>query len=670
MQGGFKYKGAFSVKVPTYKPFEPPLTEDEKLLGSLDTQYSNLSKRLEAVGANQIADNRSLFEKMFNLPDEQGPLLDIIEIIERPMRGIQAGLMNLMGENKTGEGFWSGVWAGFSGNRRFTAVEFADEMGWVRQEDLSGTQSFLLNVGIDILMDPFTYFAPMKLAGKIFKRGGKQIIGNLDEPLKKIAAKMADDSIDFTKATAQQVIEYGKKLDEPIDIILDSDLDKLYDGAGSNPLFRYRTSADAPGKAYELALGDLEAELIAKHIEPGLDYMVLGDKTANRAADNIIARGITMADGSKVWVPVRRVEVKDLFTGAYGANKLGLELAEDGSKLTLQQGTEVMSRLTDELKDGLQRFLDDLTVQAKNGNQPLSEYIKDILEPGFKAKRELETTLRKGGGAAAEWLNKNVFARLTRLDEIFKPKYLGKLGVQADEMAEIISQFNLVGMGRLQPDSLVGKARQLYTDFIGNKEASDFLIRNKAFNDFVATQRQTIKGTSGSVGFNAKSLKDKFGLDEATVKEFTELLRDLAMGDQSGKWYSFYEKGPDGQDILRVIRGENLLPRLNITGNIRFSETGLVSPETLLKGERLELSTNIGAGKKLMKDPEFIKLLDDEMSLFMDSLIIRNAGEPVQMQLQLLQKLKTAKSPLVRSMAQVTDQTVNWFKYNFNFRAG
>jgi hypothetical protein len=611
MQGGFKYGGG--AKIPTFTPPKPVLSDDEALRQNLETQYANLGKRLEAVGANQIADNRSFMQKVFNLPEDQNAFLDIIEVIERPMRGIQAGLISLKEGDRFGEGFAEG----FTGDKRFTGVEFLDEMGWVRKEDLNGAQSFLLNVGTDIIMDPFTYIAPLKMMGKLFKKGSGAT-SLLDETYELIGKAMKADGLDLAKATADQWIVYGKNLDTPIDIFKNTDFEKVYKEAGKLDNIRYKgTGKGLPGSTQEAGFAELLAAQLKANGDEGLDFIVGVEKASNHADDLRVFRSVTLADQSKIYVPSRSIEVKDIMGGAFGNNKLGLALDPITNKLTFKNNKN-FKNLPDNVRNVLQDMLTDINQQAAKNGKSVGQYVAETFGTNVAAKNTLEQTLRSGGGAAKEWLEKNIKGWAT---------------MSADEQAKVLMSTRKTG--------------------------------NVEFGKFV--QDTLAKEGPVSMAFNAKTLASKFGVDEATAQGFMDIMGEVATGSKKGQYYGFI----DDTGKLRILKGEHLLDRLDVNGNIGYFPSGRIKKTTKTKTKLLELQSQIKGTGIDLSDDDFLKILDEDMTEFFDSLLVQGAEEADGLVIRMLTSLTSEKAPkIVRQLATAANKAIDTIGFAFNWSKG
>ena len=149
---------------------------------------------MEAVGvtpdelSESAVDNRSIIEKALNLEDDQGMLMDLFEVLDRPVQ-MTKGLIKGLAE---GENPFKSAWDGLSGQTEISSAELMQDLGVIDDPDkLGGVGKFAVNVVGDILLDPMTYFggpvAWMKKSGML---GKKQLANNLTSNVLKKANKL------------------------------------------------------------------------------------------------------------------------------------------------------------------------------------------------------------------------------------------------------------------------------------------------------------------------------------------------------------------------------------------------------------------------------------------------------------------------------------------------
>ena len=149
--------------------FGIPPKEDEvtKQLKGLETQKKNLEERLRAEGIDPDTlggdfDNRNLIEKALNLKPDQGVLMDFFEVLNRPVQAVKGALT--AGQNE--QSILEGAWEGLSGQKETSGREV---FGLGQNEEIGGVAGFVMDVGIDIALDPLTY-VPAGYFLKSFKK--------------------------------------------------------------------------------------------------------------------------------------------------------------------------------------------------------------------------------------------------------------------------------------------------------------------------------------------------------------------------------------------------------------------------------------------------------------------------------------------------------------------
>lgn len=123
----------------------------------VQTQVSNYKTRLEASGINadDAIDTRNVMERLTNLPDNQNWLFDIMELINRPVKGLMGGLENITSPYEQDSSVLKSMADGLTGkNRDFTGAQVVrnifsggaekDGFGW---EDVAG-------FGLEMTLDP------------------------------------------------------------------------------------------------------------------------------------------------------------------------------------------------------------------------------------------------------------------------------------------------------------------------------------------------------------------------------------------------------------------------------------------------------------------------------------------------------------------------------------
>ena len=171
---------------------QPSLSQQEKTLKSLQSQRANLDARLRAEGVDPDTlggelDNRNIIERALNLRPNQGVLMDFIEIINRPVEAVKAGLVSGM----DGESVLKGAWEGISGQAGegqewgIRGSELFEKATGIEPE--TGVGKFLADVGVDIVLDPLTYVPAgffLKGIKKLTSRTIKETVVRSDDIMK------------------------------------------------------------------------------------------------------------------------------------------------------------------------------------------------------------------------------------------------------------------------------------------------------------------------------------------------------------------------------------------------------------------------------------------------------------------------------------------------------
>lgn len=188
-----------------FKPYTPTklkkktvsgVDDVDKTIKSLQKQRENLNERLRAEGVDPETlggefDNRNLLQKAFNLPADQGLLMDFFEVIDRPVQAVKNALL----AGKQGNDVLKGFAEGITGTKEVTGADFVKELTGIKPE--TGVGKFITNVGADIIFDPLTYLPPGIIAkglSKLSKLGSKTVTRKGVEVLEYFV-KNADDII-------------------------------------------------------------------------------------------------------------------------------------------------------------------------------------------------------------------------------------------------------------------------------------------------------------------------------------------------------------------------------------------------------------------------------------------------------------------------------------------
>ena len=397
-----------------FKPYTPTrlkmastASTEDKTLKSLQTQRANLDARLRAEGINPDTlggefDNRNLIEKTLNLRPDQGVLMDFFEIINRPVEAVKAGIL----AGAKGESILEGAWEGISGNvneRGYTrGSEFLEELGApVPTEGLAG---FILDVGVDIALDPLTYVpAGFFLKGfkKLTAKTGKGVINAAgeaqealirrlavqfpDEPIDDVLRRLSDSQLEDVlfegnstlfnediylnpkKYTKAQIKANKKAYKNSIEA-LKSRGDTLRDIIQGKAKSPFKPTKANPDGIYEYVKTEMKVyDDIAESIEavdPG-NIKVVMTTSQNRMSDIIIYKRYADTD---IFTKVGKLEVKK-FAGAMGPTAT-MEVTGKGLNRGIRfkqskKAFQFSDTLSTRLDDFLNKTIDGKTIKSR-----------------------------------------------------------------------------------------------------------------------------------------------------------------------------------------------------------------------------------------------------------------------------------------------------------------
>ena len=172
----YKYN-PYSPQYITKDPYQTAQTDTEKTISSLEAQQKNLEKRLKEIGGGP--DNRNFLEKLFNLPEGQNAIMDIVEVVNKPLEAVKGFVSGLVDDDAETSPFGEAL-KGLTGERRFTS--FTDTILLhnqnINEDNISGLGKFALDFAGDILLDPLTYVPAGVFASgvkKVLKLGTKKV---------------------------------------------------------------------------------------------------------------------------------------------------------------------------------------------------------------------------------------------------------------------------------------------------------------------------------------------------------------------------------------------------------------------------------------------------------------------------------------------------------------
>jgi hypothetical protein len=279
---GYKYKPS-AAKL--FKPAAKP--RDSK--SYIEGQISGLEKRFQGAGVDTTQpqsdiDKRNILEKALNLTQDQGTIMDILEVIDRP-RQVVSNVLSSLGKGDR-RNLLEAAWEGLSGQKKLSTKEALQNLTGDRKfleipegEGIADEiGNFVIDVGLDIVSDPTTY-----LGVGVLKEGAKQ----LTKAGGRVAAKVGGTLLDAAKAStklkpaAEAVEGFVKKAAKTID-----DAGYLFNatkGLTDDQIRAIKQISSQAGETAEnlkLALVDVENILIKS-----------GVKNADKIASEIIQKG-------------------------------------------------------------------------------------------------------------------------------------------------------------------------------------------------------------------------------------------------------------------------------------------------------------------------------------------------------------------------------------------
>jgi hypothetical protein len=162
-------------------------------------QAEGYRKRMEASGIDveKAEDSRNLIERTLNLRENQNPIFDVFEIINRP----QQALFGAIDAAQKGEDVFKGAVAGISGNKRMQFKEILHNEGMENTEGRLGVDDVLGFAG-DVFLDP------MDIGIAKISRVGKATKGLLkaQKSMDKFSdlSKFSEGSVELAKAVVKK----------------------------------------------------------------------------------------------------------------------------------------------------------------------------------------------------------------------------------------------------------------------------------------------------------------------------------------------------------------------------------------------------------------------------------------------------------------------------------
>lgn len=407
-------------KVPEFKMpefFTPASDIDNPTLNSLQSQKDNLSKRLQAVGVNAETpdeiDNRNIIERALNLTPDQGLLMDIFEVIDRPVQMTKGLITDGLG----------GAWEGLSGQEEMSGIDFLEETGLIGDADnLEGFGKFLANVGTDIALDPITYIAPIKLLKQtgIFKKKTYEVIKKSSLALENEIDTAVKEGLETTgkgvykakRGTRTFLSEDAFKKQFPDEVASHNGV-RTYKTRTKGQVIDEAKILNDPkkiAKAEEIKVREGVAERLGQISKKYSDNFVV---VSNQADDVLVDIQIyykkTLASGETIYASVNNLEVKAMFgpklTAAGKIAKEGKRAAGQSFTTATLKGGKL--RLTGTGKGGVSKWSRDL--QKAITDQLQSPRLKSIwakIERISEGKQEYLSLPGPRAKATKEYLTK------------------------------------------------------------------------------------------------------------------------------------------------------------------------------------------------------------------------------------------------------------------------
>ena len=176
----YKYN-PYSPKLPKKDTYGDPDKDLEKAIKSLQAQKDNLEMRFEQIG--EEPKSKSFLEKALGLPAGQGPLMDFIEVINKPVEAVKGFIAGATDEDPRTDPF-AEAWKGISGERRFTSFteEVIENVFNTNTDDWNGVLKFAVDIVGDIAFDPLTYVpagAFLSIGKKALKIGSRTVASSI-----------------------------------------------------------------------------------------------------------------------------------------------------------------------------------------------------------------------------------------------------------------------------------------------------------------------------------------------------------------------------------------------------------------------------------------------------------------------------------------------------------
>lgn len=534
---GYKYKPS-AAKL--FKPAAQPRDSKSYIQG----QITGLEKRFQGVGVDTTqpqkdVDKRNLIEKALNLTPDQGVLMDILEVLDRPRQVVANVLSSIGDEDK--RNVLQAAWEGLSGKEKISTKEALqkltgdDEFLTIKEDDksfLDEVGNFVIDVGLDIVSDPTTYIPGGVIAkqlGKAASGVGKVGGSLLDAAKASKTLKPAAEAVEgFVKGTAKYLDDIGYLFNST-------------KGLSDNTIRKIKKISAEAGQTAEglkLAINDVTSILKKS-----------GVKNADRIAQEIIETGsqIVQDAATKTWkvvTPRGKIDVDSLlnqFSDAVRKIKPGRagaqRVAEKIIPINLNRVSDAVSNKVDDLVRRLNKAAgkDIFTLRTVKGSVALqfrgtadefADVITNLSSVGLKGKT-IDFGVRK--------LSQETLEAATKYGDTFKSA-TDKLRNIQDETRKFLEQMGEFNVGGKTFASNVEYLRRVPTEqaeefFKGRKYVATDYVRpgtsDLASRSYEGTTREineAVKNLYGATDniFNESALLSVQDLVNVAQKKYTQ----------------------------------------------------------------------------------------------------------------------------------------------------
>ena len=538
-----------------------PLSEEAQLKQRLKSQEENLAERLAAVGVNpnnlseSDIDNRNFVERALNLTPDQGLLMDVIEVIDRPLQGVKGFIAGAV----TGEGAFEEALEGIRGIEERTSVDFLDEIGFVDEDNLSGVSKFAVNLIGDMALDPLTYFAPLKFVAKKTGLIGSKVTKVLDlEQTIDVTKQMGVQKVrSVIKSQGPDFLKSGKYVDDTIEI-MDvktfedtlqkrelQDLEilkkkgKLKPGGQAEKDF-----AEGIGSTFENAAEKLNA-----------DIKILKGDPSSVNPDVFLYQKVNV-DGSDYWVLIDDIEVKGLTpTGKVPGVQPTLQIrqADDGSIEALFGSTSDFAKEYDsEIQTRMLDFVNKRGFVQKKGETVLQAFKR--LQKSAKKKANLRDSFAKrvsketfvDEDVVRRYLSENISSDTVRRELADRPALAETIAKAKTDYRAAKSKLGNV-TATLDLDDAESGIKELFQDIL----LADENMRSNPFVGFVDPKSKEIRMAKIS------DLLDKIDFTESGIS--IERGKALRIKMYYGKGLSVSDIPDQTDEMLEFLMQEKIL---------------------------------------------------------------------------------------------------------------